>query len=180
MTDPTFAAAQADMRHGYLDGAPGVLVSGLVWLVAGVVAAAQSDTAGVWALLGGGALIYPLSLVLTKALGRPGAHAEGNPLGRLAGETTVVLFAGLLVAVAVSVLRVAWFFPTMLLVIGGRYLMFQTVYGLRAYWALGAALCAAGVALGVLLAPPFAGALAGAAIELVAGTALWLRSRRPA
>jgi hypothetical protein len=178
MTDLTFDAAQADMRRGYLSGAPGVLVSGLVWLVAGVVAVAGSDIAAVLALLAGGALIHPLSILLIKSLGRTGAHASGNPLGRLAGETTVALVVGLVIAFAVSSVQVEWFFPTVLLIIGGRYLVFQTVYGLRSYWMLGAALCLTGFALGYLRVPVFIGAFAGAIIEFVAGAAIWVQVQR--
>jgi hypothetical protein len=36
--------------------------------------------------------------------------------------------------------NLSWFFPAMLMVIGGRYLSFAVVYGLRTYWALGASL----------------------------------------
>ena len=174
----TVAQAQADMRRGYLFGAPGVLVSGLVWLVAGGVAIVVGDRAAVLTLLVGGALIHPLGTLVEKALGRTGTHTKGNPLASLAGETTVVLLAGLVIALAVSTVRVEWFFPTVLLVIGGRYLAFQTLYGVRTYWACGATLCAAGVGLGVLAAPVSAGAFAGAAIEVVTAAVLFAQARR--
>lgn len=178
MTDPTLAQAQTDMRRAYAHGAPGVLVSGLVWLVAGGVALLVSDRASVLALLAGGALIHPLGVVAEKLLGRTGAHTPGNPLARLAGETTVSLLVGLVIAFAVSTVRVEWFFPTVLLVIGARYLAFQTLYGLRTYWLCGATLCAAGLALGVIGGPTFAGAFAGSAIELAAGAVLLGQARR--
>ncbi|MGB3544113.1 DUF7010 family protein [Rubrivirga sp.] len=173
----TFAQAQADMRRGYASGAPGVLISGLVWLAAGVVAVTVSDRAAVLALLVGGTVIYPASLVVTKLMGRSGTHSAGNPLGRLAGEGTALLFVGLVIAYGVSVLRVEWFFPVMLLIIGARYLTFQTVYGLRAYWLCGLALIAAGVAVGLAEAPVYVGAFAGGAIELVVAGVLGGRER---
>ena len=43
MTELTFTQAQADMRSGYFDGAPGIFVSGLVWLVAGLVAVLATE-----------------------------------------------------------------------------------------------------------------------------------------
>ena len=180
MNDPTLSNAQADMRHGYANGAPGVLVSGLVWLVAGGVALLVSDRASVLALLAGGALIHPLGVMAEKLLGHAGAHTPGNPLARLAGETTVSLLVGLVIAFAVSTIRIEWFFPTMLLVIGARYLAFQTLYGLRTYWACGAALCAAGLGLGMAGAPVAAGAFAGSAIELVTAAALFRQVQRHA
>ena len=178
MTEFSMESAQANMRRGYLWGAPGVLVSGSVWLVAGVVALMVSAQAAVLTLLVGGALIFPLSMLLSKLLGLPQGHASGNPLGVLAGEGTVWLIAGCAIAYGMSVLRIQWFFPTMLLVIGGRYLTFQTLYGLRVYWVLGALLGAAGFALAVVLAQPAVGAFAGATIELVFAAVLFVKAKR--
>jgi hypothetical protein len=45
-------------------------------------------------------------------------------------------------ACVASTVNIDWFFPSMLLVIGGRYLTFATIYGTRAYWVFGAAILA--------------------------------------
>jgi len=161
------------MRENYLNGAPGALVSGIVWLIAGAAAIAVSNETGVYALLLGGALIFPLSVLLTKSLGRRGSHDADNPLGRLASEGTFWMLAGIAVAFGISALRIEWFFPAMLLTIGGRYLTFQTIYGLRLYWVLGAILCALGVLLALLRAPPHVAALAGGAIEIAFAALVW-------
>jgi hypothetical protein len=180
MAELTLAQAQANMRSGYLSGAPGILVSGCVWLVAGLVAALKSPSTAVYVLLIGGALIHPAGVVLCKALGRTGTHERGNPLGPLAMEGTLWLLAGIAVAYGVHVLRLEWFFPAMLLLIGGRYLTFQTLYGLPIYWACGAVLCMVGLALGVIRAPAHLSALAGATIEIVFAVALFVQARRNA
>lgn len=180
MTEPTLTQNQQDMRHGYLDGAPGVLVSGLVWVCAGVVAVAVSQRASVLALLLGGMLIFPLSLAVTKLLGRPGTHGQDNPLGKLALEGTFWMLAGIAIAYGVQALRLEWFFPAMMLVIGGRYLTFQTLYGLRAYWVLGAVLCITGILLALLRVPATAAAFAGGIIELSLGAFLLARAKRAA
>lgn len=178
MSELTIEAAQADMRRGYTFGAPGVLVSGSVWLVAGVVALMVSAPAAVLTLLAGGALIFPLAMLLSKLLGLPDRHTAGNPLGVLAGEGTVWLIAGCAIAYGMSVLRIEWFFPTMLLVIGGRYITFQTLYGLRLYWVFGALLIAAGFAMAVVRGQPAVGAFTGAAIELVFAALLFVQAKR--
>lgn len=178
MSELTIPEAQADMRRAYLSGAPGVLVSGLVWLVAGGVAVLHSERAAVLALLFGGAVIHPLSVVLTRILGRSGKHSAENALASLAAEGTFWLLAGCAIAYGMHVLRIEWFFPAMLLVIGGRYLTFQTLYGLRAYWACGAVLCMAGLALALARAPAATGAFAGALIEIGFAAALFLQARR--
>lgn len=167
--------AQADMRVGYRCGAPGVAVSGAVWLVAGGVALGVSHQAAVWALLIGGAMIHPLGMLLARLTGARGSHTPGNPLASLAGEGTVWLLAGIVIAYGLHLLRLEWFFPAMLLVIGGRYFTFQTLYGLRTYWVLGGLLCALGMALVVTSAPVPVAALSGGALEVV--FALWLYRR---
>src|SRR5690625_1707148 len=57
----------------------------------------------------------------------------------------------------------------MLLVIGGRYLVFATIYGMRLYWVLGLALALAGVVLAWLRASPVFVVAAGSAIEFAFG-----------
>ena len=153
------------MRAGYFGGAPGMFASALVWLVAGVVAATSAPPRAILALFVGGMLIHPLGVVLAKALGRPGAHTRGNPLGALALESTAILLLGFPLAYVVSQAHVTWFFPAMLLVIGGRYLTFATLYGMRVYWACGAMLAVAGFLLVAMHAPFHIGAFAGAVIE---------------
>lgn len=62
---------QQEMRRAYYDGAPGVLVSGLVWIAATLVCYQLGIAKAVWTLLIGGALIHPITTVVTKAIGRP-------------------------------------------------------------------------------------------------------------
>ena len=71
------------------------------------------------------------------------------------------------VAFVASFQKTEWFFIAMLLTIGGRYLTFATLYGLRIYWACGAALAGAGFALAVLGASSAVIALTGSVIELL-------------
>jgi hypothetical protein len=174
----TVGDAQRDMRHAYLDGAPGVLISGTVWFIASLVCILHSPRQAVWALFVGGMLIHPVALVLLKLLGRPAMHARGNPLGALALSTTIWMILALPLAYAVSLLRIDWFFPAMLFVIGGRYLTFATLYGMRIYLLFGALLALAGYALGSLGASAAAGAFAGAAIEAGFGAFILAVARR--
>lgn len=163
----TIAEAQRDMRAGYFGGAPGMLASALVWLAAGLVAVQLSPQRAVVALFVGGVLIHPLGVLLARALGRSGQHTHGNPLGQLALETTVWLVMSMPIAYVVSLVRLDLFFPAMLLVIGGRYATFATIYGRRVFWACGGALVAAAYGLAALSATPATGAFTGAVIEAV-------------
>lgn len=174
----TVASAQHDLRVAYFGGAPGMFASAAVWLTAGVVALMHSPGAAVLTLFAGGMVIHPLGVLIAKALGRSGAHAPGNPLGILALESTGLMILALPLAYVVSLYRIDLFFPAMLLVIGGRYLTFHTMYGMRVYWACGATLAAAAYALAVLRATPAQGALAGAAIEAAFAVAIIVQLRR--
>jgi hypothetical protein len=174
----TIADAQRDMRHAYLDGAPGALASGTVWFVASMVCILHSPRQAVWVLFVGGMLIHPIALVLLKLLGRPATHARGNPLGALALSTTIWMILALPLAYGVSVLRIDWFFPAMLFVIGGRYLTFSTLYGMRIYLSFGAVLALAGYALAAFGASAAAGAFVGAAIEAGFGAFMLVMARR--
>lgn len=180
MSDHSIKQAQEDMRDAYFNGATGVVVSGAVWLTAAALCATFSNRVGVYALLAGGAFIFPLSVLLSKLLGRRGFHASGNPLGTLASESTFWLITGVAVAFGVYLLRVEWFFPAMLLAIGARYLTFQTVYGLRVYWYLGAALCSLAFAAVTLQLSPSSAALAGGLLEISFAIALFRQRRSEA
>lgn len=178
MTELDFSQSQGDMRLGYYCGAPGVAVSGLAWLVAGAFAVWVSPDAAVLALLVGGALIHPLSVLVSRLLGRSGGHTKGNRLGVLAGEATVWFLAAIAIAYGLGMLRIEWFFPAMLLLIGGRYLTFQTLYGMRIYWLLGAVLLAAGLVLALSRAPVVISAFAGGVIEIAFAVLLFAQPRR--
>lgn len=163
------AAAQHDMRTAYLGGAPGLFVSGTVWAIAGLVCLWRSPQTALWALYAGGVLIHPLSVLLTRLLGRSGSHAPGNPFGALAMASTIWMILMLALAYGIARWRIDLFFPAMLFIIGGRYLTFATLYGGKLFWICGAALALAGYGLATLHALPAAGAFAGAAIEIVFG-----------
>jgi hypothetical protein len=126
----------------------------------------------------GGMFIHPLAVLACKLAGRPGAHAKENPLGALALESTAILLLGVLLALGLAQFRVELFFPAMLLVIGGRYLVFQTLYGRRIYWLCGTVLAALGLAAALLKLPVTLVALAGGLTEVVFGAIVLSQQRR--
>jgi hypothetical protein len=163
----TMSAAQADMRHGYLGGAAGVFASGIAWLVAGIVALAVSPRGAVAALFFGGMLIHPVSILFAKLAGRPGKHTPGNPMARLALESTIWMLLAIPIALYLALDWPQYFFLAMLLTIGGRYLTFATLYGNRIYWLLGALLALSTMALIAVKASAALAAFTGATIEIV-------------
>jgi hypothetical protein len=167
--ETSIAEAQRDRRTGYYSGATGILASALAWAASATVALLHSPERAVWVLLIAGMLIFPVGLLLCRLLGASGAHSKGNPLGQLAGASTFWLIFSLPLAYVVGLSNAAWFFSAMLLVIGGRYLVFATIYGMRLYWVLGLALALAGVVLAWLRASPVFVVAAGSAIEFAFG-----------
>ncbi len=152
------AAAQRDLSSAYIGGAPAVLVSGLVWIVAGVLHLFHGAMVGFAALFLGGILIVPLALLIIRLVFRADPPTPGNPLQRLGFEGAVVLFAGLWIGFTLLQIAPVLAFPAVALAIGARYFAFRTLYGDGAYWALGGALCLIGVAA-ILRPMPWPGGL---------------------
>ena len=160
--------AQANMRHAYLwrrDGRHDVgagVAGGRAHRVPGELHAAP------WPRCSSAAcsFIRPPSCCRRRSGGRA-LRPGDNPLKWLALESTVWLLLAIAVAFIASLQKTEWFFIAMLLTIGGRYLTFATLYGLRIYWACGATLAAAGIALAMLGAGTGTIALTGGLIELV-------------
>ena len=165
------------MRHGYLLGATGVITSGLVWLAAAAVAYYATPKQAVWTLFIGAAFIFPVSNIFDRMLGAPGKHDKQNALGLLAIESTIWMLMCLPATYALSLYRIEWFFPAVLMVIGGRYLVFATIYGTKLYWLLGGSLGAAAYLLVSVAAAPHVAAFSGAMIEIVFGAALLFHAR---
>ncbi len=163
----TFIEAQEDMRKSYFGGGPGAFVSGVVWLTAGITAVVSTKQISVLVFFFGGMLIHPLGIILSKALNRSGKHKKGNPLSSLALESTFMLFIGLFIAYLVLQIRPNWFFSIMILIIGGRYLVFSSIYGMRIYWAFGTTLILSGFGGFLFNAPFHLIGLTGGIIEIL-------------
>ncbi len=174
----TIREAQHDMRHGYADGSLGMMVSGVVWLTSAVVASQWSDTHAIWTLLIGGMFIFPLGVLVAKLIKVSGSHTKGNPLGNLAMEGTIFMIMCLPLAYGLSLLHTEWFFQGMLLIIGGRYLTFASIYGLKLYWMVGAVLGAAAYLLFFLRVGSFGSALTGGLIEILFGIYMLISFRK--
>lgn len=170
--------AQQDMRNAYYSGAIGMLVSAAAWYIAAAVSVLMSVQNAIWALFIGGMLIHPIAVLLTKALGRLGNHSPNNPLGALAIASTFWLIFSLPLAYVVSLHRIELFFPAMMLIIGGRYLTFASLFGTRIYWLCGMALAISAYVLVSQHATPIIGALTGAVIETVFGVIIFVSARQ--
>jgi hypothetical protein len=170
--------AQRDMRRAYVNGGVGIFVSGLVGVIAGAVTLYVDLFSGMATLFFGGMLIHPLSLLLARRVYHRAKGRAPNPLEMLALQSTAFLIIGLAIAYLVSATYGDWFFAIALLAVGARYLVFQTVYGMRLYLILGVVLIViAAAALWFGMAPASV-AFAGGATELLCSAFILVPAKR--
>lgn len=144
-----------------------MLISGLVWLTAGILAAYYTKQTSIIIFFFGGMLIHPLAIMALKFFNRTGKHRDDNPLAKLAMESTAILFIGLFIAYSIFQINTDWFFPIMLMMIGIRYLIFQSVYGMKVFWMLGLTLTFSGIVCLISNQPFQIPAITGGIIELI-------------
>ena len=174
------ATAQQDMATAYVRGAPGVFISGLVWLIAGILWDRAGIVTAFAALFVGGMLIFPASVLVSRLVFRSPPVTPGNPLQSLALESTFGLFGGLFLAYCFLVTAPEFAFPAMAICIGVRYLVFRTLYGLRTYWILGGMVAMAGVVSAMeVLTLPLNLALMVGAIEVILALVILLARKTP-
>ncbi|MCA9740936.1 MAG: hypothetical protein H6695_17455 [Deferribacteres bacterium] len=170
--------AQKDMNKAYFFGVPGIISSGSIWLLAGLTALLHSSKAGIATLIIGGTLIFPISVLICKIIGRSGKHKKDNPLAPLAIEGTFWMLLSIPIAIGAAFYNLELFFPAMLLVIGGRYLTFNTIYGNRLFWVFAGFLVVSSIALTILKAPVYAGGIVGGVVEYIFAFAIFLQAKK--
>ena len=97
----------------------------------------------------------------------------------LALQSTAFLIIGLVIAFLVSGTFSQWFFSIALLTVAARYLVFQTVYGMRLYLILGVVLmCIASMAFWMPGVTPAFIALTAGIIELLCSALILVPAKR--
>ncbi|MFZ6843537.1 DUF7010 family protein [Undibacterium sp. RuTC16W] len=171
---------QHEMRYAHYDGAPGVLVSGLVWIAAALVCYQLGINKAVWTLLIGGAFIYPLSLLVTKVMGRPAKTSKDNALNQLGMASTIWLILCCAMAYGLFLLKPELFFPAMMATIGSRYLIFASIYGRSIFWVMGVSLIVAANLVLFLAITPVVAAGLGGLIEMLFAVLVFSKASKPA
>lgn len=145
---------QRELRHAYVRGGPGAIISGVVWLIAALVASSSSISTGFTVLFFGGMLIFPISKLAVKLLFRRDSESKSNPGGLVVIETVFPMIGGLFAAWLLLPHRPEFVFSIAAIAVGAHYFGFRTAYGDWTYWVFGALLCAVGVASVVAGLPP--------------------------
>lgn len=173
--------AQADLRRAYTDGGPGVLISGLVWLVAAFAEMSEGIETGFIVLFLGGILIYPLALFANRALLRREKEAAENPGGMLLLESTMAMIGGLFAAWLFLNYDPALVMPLAAIMVGTHYFAFKTAYGSRVFWVLAALVTMVGfAAIYKFVAFPLGTTMTVALVEIVFGLVITVKALRAA
>ena len=152
------AVAQREVRTEFLGGFVGQNVSGVIWAVSAALGTWRSPAAAIWTLLVGGFLIFPLTLLGLRAMGRATGRRNGlgvdNPMGQLA--TQLVFTLNLPLIAAATLYRLDWFYPACLMGAGAHYVPFVFLYGMRSFAVLAGVMMAAAFVIAMVIHGPFA------------------------
>jgi len=165
--------AQREVRQAYMGGSVGQLVSAGIWLGSAALATWGSRTVGMIALIVGGMFIFPLTRLVLAMLKSPAAMSRDNPFNALAMQVAFTVPVAIPLVLAASHGQAGWFYPGFMIVVGGHYLPFVTLYGLRQFAVLAVALIAGGWLLPTVAPQAFAlGGWIGGGLLLAVG--VWL------
>lgn len=151
----TITEAQREIRTRFVGGFYGQLVSGLLWLAAGAVAAWRGPRASIMVLVLGGFFIFPVTELLIRAFGERARVNAANGLHALGMQVAFVLPLSMPLLLPVSLHRLNWFFPAMMILLGAHYLPFVFLYGMRMFAVLTAALVGGGTVIALYFSESF-------------------------
>lgn len=162
--------AQYQVRSAFLGGSIGQLVTGAIWLVSAALSTFSGQQPGILALVLGGMLIFPLTQLVLKLMGKPGTLSRENPLSQLPLQSVFAMVAMYPLIYAAARYNINWFYPAFMIVVGAHYLWFIFLYGMWQYTLLASALIGGGVVVGILFPNVFeiGGWLTGCVLVLFA------------
>jgi hypothetical protein len=147
--------AQREVRLVYIGGFWGQLVSSVIWLVSATLGTWVSPRASILSVVIGGFFIFPLTQMLLRLSGRRASVSRENPFNSLGMQVAFVLPLSMLLLLPVSLYRLNWFFPALMVLVGAHYLPFATLYGMRMFLFLAGILISTGIAIAVYFAETF-------------------------
>lgn len=143
----TIAEAQREVRVHFVGGFYGQLVSGILWLTGAALATWSGPRAAITTMVLGGFFIFPVTELLLRLSGGTPPLSADNGLRQLGMQVAFVLPLSMLLLIPVGLLKLNWFFPALMILLGAHYLPFAFMYGMRIFMALGYLLVCAGVLL---------------------------------
>ena len=147
--------AQREGRSVYIGGFWGQLVSSVIWLVSATLGTWVSPKASILTVVIGGFFIFPLTQMLLRLSGRRASVGRENSFRSLGMLVAFVLPFSMLLLVPVGQLRLNWFFPALMILLGAHYLPFATLYGMRMFLFLAGILIVMGVVIALWFSRTF-------------------------
>ena len=147
--------AQRESRSVYIGGFWGQLVSSVIWLVSATLGTWVSPKASILTVVIGGFFIFPLTQMLLRLSGRRASLGRENSFHSLGMQVAFVLPFSMLLLVPVGQLRLNWFFPALMILLGAHYLPFATLYGMRMFLFLAGILIVMGVVIALWFSRTF-------------------------
>jgi uncharacterized protein DUF7010 len=151
----TVEEGQRQVRTTYLGGAPGQFVCAAVWLSSAAAGTWGSTRLAILILVIGGTFIFPLTQLALRLVGRAASLPADNPFRWLAMQVAFTVPLSLPLVGAVTLHRVGWFYPALMIVVGAHYLPFTFLYGQSRWLVLGGVLLMAGVLIGLYVSQLF-------------------------
>ena len=148
--------AQKELRTVYMGGFAGQLVSGILWLISAALSTWVAPKYGMWGLFLGGMLIFPLTQLTLRLLGRKPVLSKGNSLNQLAMQIAFTVPIGFVLVGAATLAHVEWFYPAAMVAVGAHYLPFGFLYGMKLFVLLAGLMVVGGILFGLYLPVPFA------------------------
>jgi hypothetical protein len=139
--------AQLEMRTRYRGGFYGQLMSGTVWTISAALAYWNSPRAGILTLVFGGFFIFVGTELLARLEGPRASISKEGGLNELGMQVAFVLPASMPLLYPVTMYRLEWFYPAMMVLLGAHYLPFAFLYGMKMFLILAAVLVGAGLML---------------------------------
>lgn len=147
--------AQRDVQATFVRGSAGQTISGVIWLISAILGTWISQRNAILMLVLGGTLIFPLTQLTLRLLGRPSTLPKGHPMNQLATQTAFIVPLTLPLIGAASLYNINWFYPAFMLVVGAHYMPFVFLYGMWEFGVLAAVLIFGSIGIGMWLPHSF-------------------------
>ena len=143
------AEAQKEVRSAFFGSFVSHLLVGAIWAASAVVSTWSAPRYGMAVLFLASTMLFPLSTLILRAMGRSARLSAGNTLGQLAMQVAFTVPIGFIVIAAATLYRQNWFFPASMIIVGAHYLPFIFLYGMWQFGVLAVLLIFGGVGLGL-------------------------------